>query len=162
MLKNSEISANFSPDLGKANNRISGGISQLQLFPSTNNGLVKKGSSSINLSESNNTTTLKLINQMNNENKEIEFNIVDYEDSNLYTFNNTEISYNNQNDKNTNIIIMDYEIENAPKLYMIDVEGNLLRNQVVYIDASGMKDGLRNARDGLSYFGFEEEFNVEI
>jgi len=40
-----------------------------------------------------------------------------------------------------------------------DITGNLFWNKEVYIDASGVKNSLRNKRDGLCYFGPMEKAN---
>ena len=34
-----------------------------------------------------------------------------------------------------------------------DIEGNLLYNQKLFIDSKGLKNGLRNSKDGFAFFG---------
>jgi hypothetical protein len=52
-----------------------------------------------------------------------------------------------------NICILDYEIKQAKKLTLEDVEGDLLFNSVLMIDASGLVNSLRKMRDGYTFFG---------
>jgi hypothetical protein len=59
--------------------------------------------------------------------------------------------------KNHNIVILDCEIENAKKLCLKDVEGDLLKGEKLYINAAGLQNGLRNMRDGHSFFGTVEK-----
>ena len=65
-------------------------------------------------------------------------------------------NHNSQDEKrkfiyNTNIKI---EIQNAMKLYLSEVDGDILNGQVIEIDASGIcnNKGRRHARDGFSFF----------
>jgi hypothetical protein len=55
--------------------------------------------------------------------------------------------------KNHNIVILDCEIEHARKLCLKDVEGDLLRGEILYINAAGLQNGMRNMRDGHCFFG---------
>jgi hypothetical protein len=56
-----------------------------------------------------------------------------------------------------NIVVLDTEIAQARKLILEDVEGNLLFNQILTIDASGLVNSLRKMRDGYVFFGPVEE-----
>ncbi len=57
-----------------------------------------------------------------------------------------------------NKIILDSEIIHAKKLHLIDLEGNVLFNQSLIIDASGLMNGLRKRRDAYSFFGPVAEY----
>jgi hypothetical protein len=57
-----------------------------------------------------------------------------------------------------NIVILDSEIKQMNKLILQDVEGNLLFNKKLYIDASGLNDSLRKMRDGFTFFGTVLEY----
>ncbi len=59
-----------------------------------------------------------------------------------------------------NIIIHDSEISQAPKLYLHDVEGSLLFNNKLFIDASGLDKSLRKMRDGFTFFGSVAEYVI--
>lgn len=65
-----------------------------------------------------------------------------------------------------NIILLDIEINQAKRLKLEDVEGNLLFNQKLLIDAGGLVNSLRKMRDGHSFFGTVVEYvkfiNIEI
>ena len=52
-----------------------------------------------------------------------------------------------------NIVIHDSEIKQARKLKLEDIEGNLLNNKQLIIDAGGLTTGLRKMRDGHTFFG---------
>ncbi len=56
-----------------------------------------------------------------------------------------------------NVIILDSEINQAPKLIVEDVEGDLLFKKKLHIDASGLHDSLRKMRDGYTFFGSIKE-----
>lgn len=75
-------------------------------------------------------------------------------------FSSTSL-FNMNNFKFSSKIILDIEIQNAMKLYLSEVDGDILNGQVIEIDASGIcnNKGRRHARDGFSFFGFEEEIN---
>ena len=45
---------------------------------------------------------------------------------------------------------------------MIDVEGDLLFNKKLFIDYNGLKNGLRNNKDGFVFFGSVAHFNGKI
>jgi len=57
-----------------------------------------------------------------------------------------------------NIIIHDSEISQAHKLYLHDIEGSLLFNNKLIIDASGLDKSLRKMRDGFTFFGPVAEY----
>jgi hypothetical protein len=54
---------------------------------------------------------------------------------------------------NTGRKITDDEIKRAPVLLMEEFSGNLLRRSKLTINASGLTKGLRNAKDGVAFFG---------
>ena len=56
-----------------------------------------------------------------------------------------------------NIVILDSEINQAPKLILEDIVGDLLFKKKLLIDASGLNDSLRNMRDGYTFFGSIKE-----
>ena len=61
---------------------------------------------------------------------------------------------------NSDIIIVDEEIELAPKLILTDMKnGNLFNGRVIKIDASGYGESLRGKRDGKTYFGIKNELS---
>ena len=61
---------------------------------------------------------------------------------------------------NSDIIIVDEEIELAPKLILTDMKnGNLFNGRVIKIDASGYAESLRGKRDGKTYFGIKNELS---
>lgn len=39
-----------------------------------------------------------------------------------------------------------------------DLEGEILKNETLYINAAGLENGLRNKRDGYSFFGCVKEY----
>lgn len=57
-----------------------------------------------------------------------------------------------------NIIVLDSEINQAHKLILEDIEGNLLFNKKLLIDASGLSESLRKMRDGYTFFGTSKEY----
>lgn len=63
------------------------------------------------------------------------------------------------------MVILDWEIDEAKKLILEDVEGSILFQQLLIIDASGLTQSLRKKRDGFSFFGPVETyvffFNLE-
>jgi hypothetical protein len=58
------------------------------------------------------------------------------------------------------VIILDWEIEEAKKLILEDVEGNLLCQQLLIIDASGLTQSIRKKRDGHTFFGPVETYVI--
>lgn len=50
-------------------------------------------------------------------------------------------------------VILDQEVEQAPKLTLEDDTGTLLRKRIVKINAAGSKESLRRMRDGYTFFG---------
>lgn len=61
-----------------------------------------------------------------------------------------------------NIVILDAEIAAAKKLLLEDVSGILLNGERLQIDASGLKNGLRNKRDGFAFFGINKSIKNEV
>jgi hypothetical protein len=57
-----------------------------------------------------------------------------------------------------NICILDSEIISAKKLILEDEEGDLLSGNILIIDASGLKGGLRKMRDGHVFFGHHPSY----
>jgi hypothetical protein len=52
-------------------------------------------------------------------------------------------------------MISDTDIAQNSKLELSEVESNILEGKTIIINASGIESGgLRNKRDGTSYFGF--------
>ena len=51
------------------------------------------------------------------------------------------------------MLITDIEIDRIYKLLLEDVVGVILHKLKLYIDASGLQNGLRRLKDGHSYFG---------
>ena len=55
-------------------------------------------------------------------------------------------------------VILDSEIKNNPTLVLTDYEdGTLLNKETLIINAAGLQKGLRNMRDGYSFFGVVKE-----
>ena len=52
-----------------------------------------------------------------------------------------------------NIVITSLEVQKNKQLELVETLGNFLGGRRVYINASGMVDGLRNKRDGSTLFG---------
>ena len=61
-----------------------------------------------------------------------------------------------------NIVILDSEIHQAKKVLVEDEEGDLLFNNCLVIDASGLLCGLRKKRDGYVFFGPTAEYVSKI
>ena len=60
-------------------------------------------------------------------------------------------------------IILDEEIELAPKLIISDYKNsNLFNGKIIKIDASGFNNGFRQKRDGMTIFGLKKMENNEI
>ena len=60
-------------------------------------------------------------------------------------------------------IILDEEIELAPKLTLTDYNNsNLFNRKIIKIDASGCNEGLRQKRDGMTIFGLKENEKDKI
>ena len=60
-------------------------------------------------------------------------------------------------------IVLDEEIELAPKLILSEVNNsNLFNGKIIHIDASGCHEGLRQKRDGMTFFGLSEYEKDEI
>ena len=60
-------------------------------------------------------------------------------------------------------IVLDEEIELAPKLILSEVNNsNLFNGKIIHIDASGCHEGLRQKRDGMTFFGLNETEKDEI
>jgi hypothetical protein len=45
------------------------------------------------------------------------------------------------------------DIKNAPTLILEELSGNILRGQKLHINAAGLINGLRKAKDGIAFFG---------
>ena len=59
---------------------------------------------------------------------------------------------------NMDNIILDDEIEYAPKLLLTEIKNsNIFFHKKIHINASGSKESLKNARDGKTYFGLDIE-----
>jgi len=54
---------------------------------------------------------------------------------------------------NTNRFISEDDIQKANIILLEEIEGNLLRKQTLLINASGLMNGERNAKDGIVFFG---------
>jgi hypothetical protein len=54
---------------------------------------------------------------------------------------------------NYNRVITETEINNAPVLILEDIEGDFLKNDHLIINAAGLVNGARKAKDGVAYFG---------
>ena len=55
-------------------------------------------------------------------------------------------------------VILDSEIKNNPTFVLTDYEdGTLLNKETLIINAAGLQKGLRNMRDGYSFFGVVKE-----
>lgn len=72
--------------------------------------------------------------------------------------NNSVVSKNKKADEtfdicNSQRIITDGEIKNAPQLIFEEIQGDMLKNNKLIINAAGLSTGLRKARDGLVFFG---------
>ena len=60
-------------------------------------------------------------------------------------------------------VILDEEIELAPKLTLTDYKNsNLFNGKIIKIDASGCNEGIRQKRDGMTIFGLKEKEKDEI
>lgn len=59
-------------------------------------------------------------------------------------------------------IILDCDIKRAPTLKIEEMKGKILNNQTLIINAAGLINGLRNQRDGVSFFGFRQGEKNEI
>jgi 3-deoxy-D-manno-octulosonate 8-phosphate phosphatase KdsC-like HAD superfamily phosphatase len=57
------------------------------------------------------------------------------------------------------MLITDHEVDNSYKLLLEDIVGVILNKIKLYIDASGLHNGLRRIKDGHSYFGTSENMN---
>ena len=66
---------------------------------------------------------------------------------------NDNILNNISNGISNSIVITSLEVQKNKKLELVETEGNILGGRKIYIDASGMVDGLRNKRDGSTLFG---------
>lgn len=68
-----------------------------------------------------------------------------------FEVNNTESTYKQQQSTK----ITDQDIMDNPKLELKELEGNILEGKKIVINASGIASGgLRNCRDGYSFFGY--------
>ncbi len=55
----------------------------------------------------------------------------------------------------TSVKITDMDICENAKIELSELEGNILDGKTVYINAGGIESGgLRNMKDGCSYFGY--------
>jgi hypothetical protein len=54
---------------------------------------------------------------------------------------------------NTSRYFNDEDIKNSPVLLLEEISGNILRGQKLQINASGLVGGMRNAKDGIAFFG---------
>lgn len=54
---------------------------------------------------------------------------------------------------NINRMITENEIKSAPELLIEEIEGDILKNNKLVINAAGMVNGARKAKDGIVYFG---------
>jgi len=77
---------------------------------------------------------------------------------NLQLYNSNSNDFNNNlndisNGNSNNIVITCLEVQLNKKLKLVETEGNILDGRKIYINASGMVDGLRNKRDGSTLFG---------
>jgi hypothetical protein len=61
-----------------------------------------------------------------------------------------------------NNIILDHEIKAARKLVLSDEIGDFLFKKIATINAAGLENGLRNKRDGYSFFGEKEKLGDNI
>ena len=81
----------------------------------------------------------------------------------------TSEKFNQKKKKNKEInidfdnIVLDEEIELAPKLILSEINNsNLFNGKNIHIDASGCHEGLRQKRDGMTFFGLNEIEKDEI
>ena len=81
----------------------------------------------------------------------------------------TSEKFNQKKKKNKEInidfdnIVLDEEIELAPKLILSEINNsNLFNGKNIHIDASGCHEGLRQKRDGMTFFGLNETEKDEI
>ena len=72
--------------------------------------------------------------------------------SNLSLIEHQKTSYFEDSEENlilkTKSISIKYDF-----IILNDIEGNLLYNQKLFIDSKGLKNGLRNSKDGFAFFG---------
>lgn len=103
--------------------------------------------------DNNNEVSVSL--RKNSDNRK---NTLENSSGNLFTYcNNDSYISSNLINFNTNIVILDSEIKSAKKIILEDFTGNLLYGKQLFIDAGGMKNGLRKKRDGFTFLGFEPE-----
>lgn len=58
---------------------------------------------------------------------------------------------------NLNRIITEQDIANAPVLMLEEIEGDILRNNKLVINAAGLLNGARKVKDGIVYFGTQSK-----
>ena len=76
----------------------------------------------------------------------------------LYELNNNMNLNSTTRINNMDNIILDDEIEYAPKLLLTEIKkSNIFFHKKIHINASGSKESLKNTRDGKTYFGLDIE-----
>lgn len=80
--------------------------------------------------------------------------------SNLYSIQDSftqfsQVSQQNDNHyyQELNSSALDQEVISTTMLHIEDIEGDLFFNQKLFIEASGLKNGLRGKKDGFAFFG---------
>lgn len=83
-----------------------------------------------------------------------------YRHSNLYSIQDSftqfsQVSQQNDNHyyQELNSSALDQEVTSTKMLHIEDIEGDLFFNQKLFIEANGLKNGLRGKKDGFAFFG---------
>ena len=115
---------------------------------------------------SENSSSLKNITQILNETKSNKSSKKILRETKPLLFNS---SFHKKQKKKNEInldfdnVILDEEIELAPKLTLTDYKNsNLFNGKIIKIDASGCNEGMRQKRDGMTIFGLKEKEKDEI
>ena len=115
---------------------------------------------------SENSSSLKNITQILNETKSNKSSKQILRETKPLLFNS---SFHKKQKKKNEInldfdnVILDEEIELAPKLTLTDYNNsNLFNGKIIKIDASGCNEGLRQKRDGMTIFGLKENEKDKI
>ena len=155
---------NTKNEMNISNDNNGGSISKIE----DNSVISSKNSSSIkNLTNIFSKSKQNLMNAntniSNNENLNITNNINSKKNSNKNLLKKSSIKvidYKSTLNLDFDNIILDEEIELAPKLLISDInESKLFNGNVIEIDAAGSLKGFRQKRDGMTFFGIKNDNN---
>ena len=116
---------------------------------------------------SENSSSLKNITQILNETKSNKSSKQILRETKPLLFNSSFQKEKKKKKNEINLdfdnVILDEEIELAPKLTLTDYNNsNLFNGKIIKIDASGCNEGLRQKRDGMTIFGLKENEKDKI